>query len=266
MTSDQGEQVDASALRVLVVVPTYNECDNLGPVSARLRKAVPDAHLLVVDDGSPDGTGLIAEELAASDDRVHVMHRTAKQGLGAAYLAGFAWAFAQGYDAVVEMDADGSHQPEQLPDLLAALDDPSVDVVLGSRWVAGGRIVNWPWHRVLLSRAGSLYARVALGLHVLDVTGGYRVYRAPVLRELVADGVESQGYCFQIDLVRRAVLGGHRVVEIPITFVERELGESKMHRGIVQEAVVRVTRWGLERLVGRVTGRSRVASPAGTRR
>ena len=239
----------AEPARILVVVPTYNERASLEGLVHRIRAAVPRAEVLVVDDGSPDGTGELADGIAARDTRVAVLHRTAKQGLGAAYLAGFAWAFEQGVDAVVEMDADGSHQPEQLPDLLAALEDPDVAVVLGSRWVPGGRIVNWPWHRVALSRAGSLYARVALGLRVRDVTGGYRVYRTDVLRRLVADGVESQGYCFQIDLVRRAVAAGLRVEEVPITFIERELGESKMHRGIVVEAVVRVTGWGLQRLV-----------------
>ena len=188
MSSTQPDETRAPA-RVLVAVPTYNEHDNLRPVLGRLRAAVPEAHVLVVDDGSPDGTGELADAMAAEDDHVHVLHRTQKAGLGAAYLAGFAWAFDHGYDAVVEMDADGSHQPEQLPDLLAALQDRSVDVVLGSRWVQGGSIVNWPWHRVLLSRGGSLYARLALGLPVRDVTGGFRVYRSDVLRELVAEGV-----------------------------------------------------------------------------
>lgn len=234
--------------RVLVAIPTYNERLSIEEAVRRVRAAAPRADVLVVDDGSPDGTGALADALAAADDQVHVMHRTEKAGLGAAYLAAFAWAFERGYDAVVEMDADGSHLAEQLPDLLGALADPSVGVVLGSRWVPGGRIVNWPWHRVLLSRAGSLYSRIALGLPVRDVTGGYRVYRSGVLRELVAGGVESQGYCFQIDLVRRAVHRGHRVVEVPITFVERELGESKMNRSIVTEAMLRVTVWGLERL------------------
>ena len=264
MSAEQVVPPRRAESRVLVVIPTYNERENLPTAVRRVRGAVETAHVLVVDDGSPDGTGQVADELAAADAHVHVLHRTAKEGLGAAYLAGFDWAFAHGYDAVVEMDADGSHQPEQLPSLLAGLEDPGVDVVLGSRWVPGGGIVNWPWHRVLLSRAGSLYARMALGLRVRDVTGGYRVYRSEVLRDLVADGVQSQGYCFQIDLVRRAVEGGHRVIEVPITFIEREIGESKMNRGIVQEAVVNVTRWGLARLLRR--GRARTGTPAAVSR
>ncbi|MCU1431103.1 MAG: dolichol-phosphate mannosyltransferase [Actinotalea sp.] len=239
----------AEPTRVLVVVPTYNERQNLEGLVRRIRAAVPRVEVLVVDDGSPDGTGDLADAIAARDPQVSVLHRTSKQGLGSAYLAGFARAFELDVDAVVEMDADGSHQPEQLADLLAALADPDVGVVLGSRWVPGGRIVNWPWHRVLLSKAGSAYARTALGLAVRDVTGGFRVYRTDVLRALVAEGVESQGYCFQIDLVRRAVAARMRVVEVPITFVEREVGESKMNRSIVVEAVVRVTGWGLRRLV-----------------
>ncbi len=241
--------LDGTPSRVLVCIPTYNERENIESVIGRLRRAVPQASVLIIDDGSPDGTGDVADALAAADPGVHVMHRTAKGGLGAAYLAGFAWAFDHSFDAVVELDADGSHQPEQLPDLLAALADPSVAAVLGSRWVRGGMIVNWPRHRLLLSRAGSLYARLALGLPVKDVTGGFRVYRSDVLREIVAGGIESQGYCFQIDLTRRVVAAGHRLVEVPITFVEREIGESKMSRGIVVEAVGRVTVWGLERLV-----------------
>lgn len=255
---------DASGVpeRVLVAIPTYNEKLTIETAVAGVRSAVPTAHVLVVDDGSPDGTGAIADALAIADDHVHVMHRTQKQGLGAAYLAAFDWAFGQGYDAVVEMDADGSHLPEQLPDLLAAMADPGIAVVLGSRWVPGGRIVNWPWHRVLLSRAGSLYSRLALGLSVRDVTGGYRVYRTDVLRDLVAEGVESQGYCFQIDLLRRAVQRHHRVVEVPITFVERELGESKMSRSIVQEAMLRVTAWGFDRLTGRDRRRVRALARA----
>lgn len=238
---------DGTPARVLVCIPTYNERTNIETVIARVRAAAPGVTVLVLDDGSPDGTGELVDALAAGDAQVEVMHRTSKQGLGAAYLAGFERAFDRGFDAVVEMDADGSHQPEELPALLAALADPSVGVVLGSRWVAGGRIVNWPWHRVALSRAGSIYAHLALGLRIKDVTGGFRAYRTAVLRPLVAGGIESQGYCFQIDLARRAVAAGHRVVEVPITFIERETGESKMSRAIVIEAVWRVTVWGGQR-------------------
>jgi len=230
--------------RVLVAVPTYDERENIESVLARLRAAVPHAHVLVVDDGSPDGTGELADAVAATDDHVHVMHRTSKQGLGAAYVAAFEWGLDRGYEVLVEMDADGSHQPEQLPRLLEALAEQRADLVLGSRWVAGGAIVNWPWHRVLLSRGGSLYARTALGISVRDATGGFRAFRAEALARLLEVEVASQGYCFQIDMVRRAVAAGMRVREVPITFVERERGRSKMSRAIVVEAVRRVSVWG----------------------
>jgi dolichol-phosphate mannosyltransferase len=227
--------------RVLVVVPTYDEVENLQPIADRLRAAVPAAHLLVVDDASPDGTGALADRLAAGDERVHVLHRTEKAGLGAAYTAGFAWAREHGYDVVVEMDADGSHAPEELPRLLAALED--ADVVLGSRWVEGGRVVNWPRSRELLSRGGNWWCRVSLGLPLRDATGGYRAYRRTVLDALPLDTVASQGYCFQVDLAWQAWRAGARVVEVPITFVERVRGESKMSRAIVAEALWRVTTW-----------------------
>jgi len=235
--------------RVLVVVPTYNEAENVGPIAGRLHAAVPDAHLLVVDDGSPDGTGRLADELAAEQHWVHVLHRTEKAGLGAAYIAGFAWARERGYDVVVEMDADGSHAPEELPRLLTALEQ--ADVVLGSRWVEGGRVVNWPRSREVLSRGGNWWTRLMLGLPLLDATGGYRAYRRHVLDGLPLETVASQGYCFQVDLAWQAWRAGCRVVEVPITFVERERGESKMSRTIVLEALWRVTWWGLS------TGRSR---------
>ena len=231
--------------RVLVVVPTYDERDNLGPITARLFAAVPSADLLVVDDGSPDGTGELADELAAADPRVHVLHRTAKAGLGAAYTAGFAWARERGYDVVVEMDADGSHAPEQLPLLLTALED--ADVVLGSRWVRGGQVVNWPRSREVLSRGGNAYTRTLLRMPLQDATGGFRAYRRCVLDELPLSEVASQGYCFQVDLAWRAWKAGYDVVEVPITFVERERGVSKMSRAIVLEALWRVTWWGLRR-------------------
>ncbi|RZS80095.1 dolichol-phosphate mannosyltransferase [Motilibacter rhizosphaerae] len=228
--------------RVLVVVPTYDEAENIEPVVSRLLAAVPDAEALVVDDASPDGTGEIADRMAAADPRVSVLHRTGKEGLGAAYLAGFSWALEHGYDVVVEMDADGSHPPEQLPDLLQALAD--ADLVLGSRWVQGGRVVNWPRTREVLSRGGNLYTRLALGLPLRDATGGYRAFRAGTLRTLHLGEVASQGYCFQVDLAWRAVRAGLRVAEVPITFTERERGSSKMSRSIVLEALWRVTLWG----------------------
>jgi glycosyltransferase involved in cell wall biosynthesis len=229
--------------RVLVIVPTYDERDNLLPIAERLHAAVPDADLLVVDDNSPDGTGKIADELAEREPWVHVLHRTGKEGLGAAYLAGFAWARDEGYGVVVEMDADGSHAPEQLPRLLAALE--SADLVLGSRWVDGGEVKNWPKSREILSRGGNAYTRLALGLPLRDATGGYRAYRRTVLDPLLDKGIASQGYCFQVDLAWQVWRAGNRVVEVPITFVERERGESKMSRAIVAEALWRVTVWGI---------------------
>lgn len=244
---------------VLVVVPTYDERENLPPLLTRLHAAVPDADVLVVDDASPDGTGALADELAAADPRVRVLHRTAKAGLGAAYLAAFAVALHGEHDVIVQMDADGSHAPEDLPALLAAL--ATADVVLGSRYVPGGEVLNWPAHRRWLSRGGSLYARLALGVPIRDMTGGYRVFRRQVLAELDLDDVASQGYCFQIDIAWRAVQAGFRVREVPITFIERERGTSKMHGAIVGEALWRVTWWGLSRLSGR--GRAGEALPEG---
>ncbi|MGW8375939.1 polyprenol monophosphomannose synthase [Streptomyces sp. ODS28] len=237
----------------LVIVPTYNEADNIKPVVTRVRSAVPEAHVLVADDNSPDGTGKIADELAAEDEQVHVLHRQGKEGLGAAYLAGFRWGIERGYDVLVEMDADGSHQPEELPRLLTAL--RGADLVLGSRWVPGGRIVNWPRSRQFLSRGGSTYSRLLLDVPIRDVTGGYRAFRAATLEGLGMEAVASQGYCFQVDLARRAVHAGYRVVEVPITFVERERGDSKMSRDIVAEALWRVTAWGVEGRVKKLLGR-----------
>ncbi|MBK5307807.1 MAG: polyprenol monophosphomannose synthase [Frankiaceae bacterium] len=237
--------------RVLVVVPTYNERDNLELIAERLRAAVPDAHLLVVDDNSPDGTGKLADEMAERDDHVHVLHRAAKSGLGAAYVAGFGWAREQDYDVVVEMDADGSHAPEQLPRLLAALEN--ADLVLGSRYVPGGSVVNWPKSRELLSRGGNRYTRMMLRLPLRDATGGYRAYRRTVLDALPLDEISLKGYCFQVDLAWHAMQQGHRVVEVPITFVERERGDSKMSRRIVAEALWQTTVWGLRRSRSRRT-------------
>ena len=230
--------------RVLVVIPTYNERDNVEAIVERVTASVADAHVLIVDDHSPDGTGKIADEIAAADPRVHVLHRTAKAGLGGAYIAGFGWGLEHGYDVLVEMDADGSHAPEQLTRLLDALRD--ADLVIGSRWVPGGTVVNWPKSRELLSRGGNLYTRVALGIDLRDATGGYRAYRRAVLEEIEYRSVVSEGYCFQVDLAWRAARGGFRVVEVPITFAERERGESKMSGSIVREALWRVTQWGVQ--------------------
>lgn len=245
--------------RVVVLIPTYNERENLPRIVERVRRAVPEVDICVLDDNSPDGTGAVADELAAGDDQVHVLHRKGKEGLGAAYLHGFAWALEQGYDAAVEMDADGSHRPEDLHRLLDAAAD--ADVVIGSRWVKGGEVVNWPTHRKVLSVGGNIYTRVLLGMHVNDATAGYRVYRAAALRDLDLASVESAGYCFQVDLTRRAVLAGLTVVEVPITFVEREIGQSKMDQSIVRESLGRITVWGVQRradqLRERLSGRAR---------
>lgn len=229
--------------RCLVVIPTYNEAENLELIVDRVRGSVPALDVLVVDDGSPDGTGEIADKLAVHDSSVHVLHRTDKAGLGAAYVAGFAWGLSAGYDVLIEMDADGSHLPEQLPRLLEAL--PGADLVLGARWVPGGRVVNWPRRREWLSRGGNTYARVLLGLDLHDVTGGFRAFRRTTLEGIDLPSVTSQGYCFQVELARRTVEAGYRVVEVPITFVERVYGESKMTGDIVREALVKVTAWGI---------------------
>lgn len=236
-------------MTVLVIMPTYDEAESLPGTLERLRSCVPDADVLVVDDASPDGTGRLADERALRDPAVHVLHRTGKDGLGAAYRAGFAWGLDRGYDVLVEMDADGSHLPEELPHLLAAV--ASADLVIGSRWVPGGSVVNWPWHRRMISRGGTMYARLALGLPVHDTTAGFRAFRADTLRRIAFAGVASQGYCFQIDMTRRVHASGLRIVEVPVTFVERALGRSKMSSAIVREALWRVTLWGLARRVPR---------------
>ena len=239
------EEMTASAALgpILVIIPTYNESENIARIISRTRSAVPDAHILIADDNSPDGTGRLADEIASADDHVHVMHRLGKEGLGAAYLAGFEWGLNAGYEVLVEMDADGSHQPEQLSVLLAALAD--ADLVLGSRWVKGGEVLNWPKSREALSRAGNLWTRLALGIPLHDATGGYRAFRRTTLLGLGLDNVASAGYCFQVDLAWRALKAGFRVVEVPITFIEREYGDSKMSQRIVVEALVRTTLWGV---------------------
>jgi dolichol-phosphate mannosyltransferase len=234
----------------LVIIPTYNERENLETMADRVLRSVPDIELLIVDDNSPDGTGALAEDLAATQPRVHVLHRPGKQGLGAAYQDGFRWGLDHGYAELVEMDGDGSHQPEQLPRLLDGLRDS--DLVIGSRWVRGGAVVNWPLKRAMLSRGGSFYARLALGLPVRDVTGGYRAFRASALTAIDLREVSSQGYVFQIDMLWHAYLAGLRIAEVPITFVERRFGVSKMSGGIVREAMLKVTEWGILGLPARL--------------
>ncbi len=247
--------------RACMVIPTYDEVDNLGWVVARLRRTHPDVDVLVVDDNSPDGTGRLADELAAADQGIRVVHRGAKGGLGAAYLHGFRVALDAGYDVICEMDADGSHQPEQLQRLLDAL--PYADLVIGSRWVPGGSVVNWPLHRELLSRGGNLYVRLLLGLPVRDATAGFRVYRREALEKIDLDDVRSTGYVFQTDLVARVVRAGMVVREVPIEFVERVRGESKMSRAVAAESLRRITSWGLRERAGQLRSRLRHGGGAG---
>ncbi|WP_341393126.1 polyprenol monophosphomannose synthase [Arthrobacter sp. G119Y2] len=231
-------------MRVLTIIPTYNEIESLPKTLQRLRAAVPDSDVLIADDNSPDGTGAYADEIAAADPRVHVLHRKGKEGLGAAYIAGFRWGLERDYDVLVEMDADGSHKPEQLPLLLEAA-EAGADLVIGSRWVAGGSVVNWPLHRKILSRGGSLYSRLMLGIGVRDITAGYRAFQRATLEKLDLSAVESVGYGFQVDMTFRVARLGLTIREVPITFVEREFGASKMSGNIVFEAMANVTKWGL---------------------
>jgi dolichol-phosphate mannosyltransferase len=235
-------QVDGLG-RVVMVVPTYNEADNLAWIVGRVRTAQPDVDMLVVDDGSPDGTGAIADTLAADDPAVRVVHRQQKAGLGAAYLHGFRVALDAGYDVIGEMDADGSHQPEQLDRLLAALRE--ADLVIGSRWVPGGSVVNWPLRRELLSRGGNIYVRLLLGVDVRDATAGYRLFRRSTLEKIDLESVQSTGYVFQTDMVARTLAAGLTVREVPIEFVERVRGDSKMSGAVAAESLRRITAWGL---------------------
>ena len=231
--------------KILVIVPTYNELENIRIITSGIRTIVPGADILIADDNSPDGTGEVADELAATDQQIQVLHRTNKAGLGAAYLDAFSWAKKNGYDVVVEMDADGSHRPVDLVKILEQLNN--ADVVLGSRWVAEGKVVNWPLQRKILSQGGNIYTRLMLGIPVKDATGGFRAYRMTALDQIDLSKVQSQGYCFQVDMAWRAVQAGLTVVEVPITFIEREIGESKMSGSIVKEALWRVTQWGFQK-------------------
>ncbi len=231
--------------RTLVIIPTYNEIENLPLILDRVHKARPDVHVLVVDDGSPDGTGELADEMAAKDPGwLHVLHRTAKDGLGAAYLAAFGWGLERDYRVLVEMDADGSHAPEQLYRLLDAI-DAGADLAIGSRYVDGGTVRNWPWRRLVLSKTANTYARTLLGVGVNDITAGYRAYRREVLEKIDLAAVDSKGYCFQVDLTWRSINHGFAVAEVPITFTERELGVSKMSGSNIREAMFKTARWGI---------------------
>lgn len=240
----------------LVIVPTYNESGSLPGLIAAVRDQVPEVALLVVDDASPDGTGEVAQSLADADHAVHVLHRPGKHGIGRAYLAGFAWALERGYRWIVEMDADGSHRPEDLGVLLerAQDHDDRPDLVLGSRWIPGGAVQGWARRREVLSRGGNLWVRAALGIGVRDATGGFRVYRAEALQNLDLGTVQSQGYCFQVDMAWRIQRAGGTVVEVPITFVERREGRSKMSRAIVAEALWRTTAWGARHRTRQIAG------------
>lgn len=233
-------------MRVVVLVPTYNELEALPTTMDQLLQAVPDVAVLVIDDSSPDGTGELADAMAAADDRISVLHRAQKEGLGRAYLHGMRVALAGGADVVVEFDADGSHPADAVPRMLAQL-EAGADLAIGSRWVPRGAVHNWPLHRLLLSRGANLYVGALLGLGVSDATAGFRVFRAELLEQLIATDIASQGYCFQIDMTRRARDLGAAIAEVPIDFDERTAGASKMSSRIVREALVKVTSWGLSR-------------------
>lgn len=227
--------------RVLIITPTYNERENLPELVAGIFAVLPEANLLVVDDASPDGTGDVAGQIASADARVHVMHRAGKQGLGTAYLAGFEWAIEHGYDYILQMDADLSHDPRYLPDFLRALDE-GADLAIGSRNIPGGGVEGWGPVRHFISKGGSLYSRVILGLGVRDLTSGYKAFRRTLLQSIDLADVSSRGYSFQIEVTYRAILRRFRVVEVPIMFVDRRAGQSKMSGSIFAEAVLMVWR------------------------
>ncbi|MDR1293483.1 MAG: polyprenol monophosphomannose synthase [Bifidobacteriaceae bacterium] len=242
--------------RTLVVIPTFNEIESLPGVVARLREAVPAADVLVVDDQSPDGTGAWVDRRAVEDDAVHVMHHGSKAGLGRAYVDGFGWGLDRGYEVLCAMDADGSHRPEQLPFLLKAVDD-GADLAIGSRWIRGGEVVNWPKSREALSRGGNLYVAAMMGLRVRDATAGFRAYRADLLRRVDLPSVDARGFVFQVDMSRRTAAAGGKIVEVPISFVERAAGVSKMSSDIVVESLIKVARWGVRMRVDGLRGRRR---------
>jgi dolichol-phosphate mannosyltransferase len=245
-------------VQVLVVIPTYNESENIDRVLRRVRGALPDATVLVVDDGSPDGTGDIAEKVGTGIGNIELLRRTEKSGLGSAYRAGFRWGLDRGFDVCIEMDADLSHDPDALPDLVAPL-GKGFELVIGSRYVPGGSIPNWAWHRRLLSRGGNVYASTLLGLGVTDSTSGFRAYSASVLNRIALDNIRAEGYGFQIEMTYQAKRAGAPIVEVPIRFVDRTEGESKMSMIIVVEALGLVTWWGIQRVVHVFRRKSRTA-------
>ncbi len=242
---------------VWVILPTYDEAENIRPITAAILESLPAATVLVVDDGSPDGTGQIADELAAADPRIRVRHRTAKQGLGRAYLDGFGVALGGGATVVAQMDADFSHDPAVLPALVAPIEAGEADLVIGSRYTKGGGVVDWGIGRRLISRGGSMFARIVLGLRPSDLTGGFKAWRSSTLAAVPFDGVHAGGYVFQIEMTYRASRAGARIREVPITFRDRRVGQSKMSRRIVVEALVVVVQLRLDELVGWVGRRRR---------
>jgi len=236
-------------MKTLVIIPTYNERENIEHQVAGVRRYAPEVDILIADDNSPDGTGEIADQLAAHDSQIHVLHRAGKEGLGQAYVAGFAWGLARGYELLCEMDADGSHRAVDFPRLLRRANRPDQPaLVIGSRWIAGGSVENWPLHRKLLSRGGNEYVSLMLGIKVKDATAGFRVYRAETLEAIHLGEVESHGYCFQVDMTWRTIQAGGSIVEVPIKFVERTAGSSKMSQSIVNEALIKTTKWGIHRI------------------
>lgn len=239
--ADHSESLD----KVLVIIPTYNEAENIESIVGRLRKAVPGADALIADDNSPDGTGEIADRLALDDDHVHVLHRAGKEGLAAAYVAGFQWGLDRDYDVLVEMDADGSHQPQFLPAILSALED--ADMVKGSRWMPGGEVVDYDLKREWLSRLANIWIQAAMNVPVRDTTGGFNAFRASALRTMDLSTIASKGYTFQVDLTRRVLDQGGTVREVPISFPDRQKGESKMSGSIIGEALMKTTQWGIQR-------------------
>jgi dolichol-phosphate mannosyltransferase len=241
-------------MKTLIIIPTYNEYDNMRPLLEQIFTYAPASDVLIVDDNSPDGTGKLADEMAAQNPQVHVMHRAGKLGLGTAYIAGFKYAVEHQYDAAFEMDADFSHDPRYLPDFLKAIE--SADLVIGSRYVTGGGTPNWSLLRRFISGGGNIFARVMLGIPVHDCTAGYRCYRRQVLESIGLDSIESQGYAFQVELAYRVYKRGFKIVETPIIFLDRRVGKSKMSRAIFLEGFT----WVVRARLGKTSATRKVAS------